>query len=67
MFTDESKFEICRTTQKVFVFKEEETPHKPKPNPNYSFMIWAAICKRGKVAFQFIDEKLNQYSYLNIL
>ena len=60
VFTDESKFEVCRTTKKVFVFKEAETPTKPKPNPNYSFMIWAAIIsKKGKIGFKFVDERLN--------
>ena len=49
IFTDESKFELCRTTRKVFVLNDEDNPSKPKPNPNYSFMIWAAISKRGKI------------------
>jgi len=30
-------------------------------------MIWVAICSKGKVAFEFIEESINQQSYLALL
>ena len=59
IFSDESKFELCRTTKKVSVIKGEETPDKPKPNPNYSVMIWGSICRKGTVALKFLSETLD--------
>jgi transposase len=67
IFSDESKFEICRNTHKVFVLKGEEIPHIGISNPPISTMIWGAISRKGKIGICFVNERINQHSYIEIL
>ena len=67
IFSDESRFQVCANTRKVFVLKEHDTPQKPMNNPNYSVMIWGAISKKGKIAFTFIDGNMNSAKYIETL
>jgi transposase len=67
LFTDESAFLVFRQTKKVFVMKGDNTPLIGRPNPNYSVMVWGAISRKGKLALKFLEENLNQYSYLDLM
>ncbi len=67
VFSDESRFQMFTNTRKVFVRKGESRPFIGKPNPNYSIMVWGAICRKGKVAFKILDGTMNSEEYLKVL
>ncbi len=49
IFSDESRFQLCSNTKKVFVLKESEIPQKPTPNPNFSVLVWGLYLKGVKL------------------
>lgn len=67
IFSDESRFQICRNTKKVFVLKGDSQPTKFMPNPNYSVMVWGAISRKGKVSFAIVNETMNTDTYIQTL
>ncbi len=58
VFSDESRFQLFTNNKKVFVRKGDARPFVGKPNPNYSIMVWGAICRKGKVGFKILDSTM---------
>ncbi|KAL4500872.1 hypothetical protein ABPG72_020106 [Tetrahymena utriculariae] len=67
IFMDESYFTINRITRRVFVFHEEDRPIVEIYNPQETAMVWAAICRKGKVCIEIIEGSINKESYLQLL
>ncbi len=67
IFSDESRFELCPKSRKIFVLKGHETPQIEIKNPNPSVMVWGAICRKGRVALTFIDKTMNKHVYIDTL
>ena len=67
VFSDETRFYLNRNTKRVFVLKDAERPQKIKFNPDYSIMIWGAICYKGKVHMEIVSQTLTSNSYKDIL
>jgi hypothetical protein len=56
-----------RNTKKVFVVKGQPVPQKQKFNPDYSVMVWGAICYEGTLHLQLVEGRMNHVDYLEIL
>ena len=67
VFSDESRFQLFTNNKKVFVRKGDARPFVGKPNPNYSIMVWGAICRKGKVGFKILDSTMNSEEYVKVL
>lgn len=67
LFTDESQFELNRTTARVFKFSKEAHPEIEKLSTWVRQMVWAGISWRGKTRIYFIDGWINNQRYVDIL
>lgn len=73
IWSDESKFELFKSKGKVLVWRENGTALKPKnltPTVKYgggSVMVWGCMSASGVGKLVFIDGKMDQYVYKNIL
>lgn len=67
LFTDESSFQLNANTFRVFQFKGQTRPTKPKLNPNSKVMVWAGIGYEGKTSLHFVKGSLKSEGYVNIL
>jgi transposase len=67
IFTDESRFYMNRNTKKVFVVTGQQGVHKQKFNPDYSIMVWGAICYEGTLHLQIVEGRMNHEDYIDIL
>jgi hypothetical protein len=67
IFTDECRFYMNRNTKKVFVLKGQPVPKKKKFNPDYSVMVWGAICFEGTLHLQVVEGRMNHEDYIEIL
>jgi len=67
IFTDESRFYMNRNTKKVFVVTGQQVPQKQKFNPDYSVMVWGAICYEGTLHLDLVEGRMNHEHYIEIL
>ena len=67
IFTDESRFYVNRKTKKVFVLSGEDRPQRTKYNPDFSIMVWGAICSQGTIYLEVVEGTLNHQYYIEIL
>ncbi len=68
VFSDETYFELNKYTKKIFVLHGEESDYKNKfNNPNFKIGVWAAISKKGKIGFTFLDQNVDKFYYIEIL
>lgn len=67
LFTDESLFELNRTTAKVFKFKKESMPEIEKLSTWVRVMVWAGVSLRGKTKIHFVEGWINNQKYIDLL
>lgn len=73
IWSDESKFELFKSKGKVIVWRKNGTALKPKnltPTVKHgggSVMVWGCMTASGVGKLEFIDGKMDQYVYKNIL
>lgn len=67
LFTDESSFQLNSNNVRAFKFKGHTPPRITKYNPNHKIMVWAGISYCGKTTLHFVEGKLNQDKYIEIL
>jgi transposase len=67
MFTDESSFQLNSNNLRAFRFRGQAPPRVTKFNPNYKVMVWAGISCFGKTSLHFVQGKLNQVKYTEML
>jgi len=67
MFTDESSFQLNSNNIRAFRLKGNEPPKITKFNPNHKIMVCAGISYFGKTSLHFVQGKLNQTKYIEIL
>lgn len=73
LWSDESKFELFSTKRKVIVWRKPRTEMDPKnlvPTVKHgggSVMIWGCMAASGAGKLVFIDGRMDQFVYRNIL
>lgn len=64
IFSDESCFELNKSSHKVFVFKGAPTPDIKQTNDK--IMIWGSISRRGKINMTFVEGIIDKFKYIEI-
>lgn len=67
IFTDEFSFQIHSNNIRAFRFKGQPPTTTTKFNPNHKIMVWAGISYYGKTSLHFVQGRLNQTKYIDVL
>lgn len=66
-FSDEKIFTLSKTSNKLWIRRNTQIPHRPVKNMKIQFHVWGCIWYNGRSELAFIDGNLNSKSYIKIL